>query len=917
MLLKNLISKISKAKRNIKIKGLATNSKEVKKGFIFFAIKGKKINGEKFIDEAIKKGALVIVCEKNCKFKSKNIIVIKKKYIRHFVSEIASKFYKTKPKNIIAVTGTNGKTSVADLFYQILSLNRIPVASIGTLGIKYKNKIIKTGLTSPDTISIHKYLHQLKKENINNVIIEASSHGLDQNRLDHLNFKAAVFTNFSQDHLDYHKTMKKYLNAKLILFKKILNNKSSIISDEKIKEFSILKTIAKKKNLNLFGIKKIVKKLNIIPDKNYHLFQKKNLSMAIIASRFCGLPDKKIYKSLKKVNDVSGRLELIRNFPNNIKVFIDYAHTPDALLKVLQSLNEIYEKNISLVFGCGGDRDHKKRPLMAKIANKYCKKIYVTDDNPRCENPKKIRSEIIKNINLKECFDIGNRTHAIKKAIINAEPNEVILVAGKGHEDQQIYKQKIFSISDKKIIKKIKIKGRLKLKINQNYFLNKIILKKIIKKTQLKNFNGLAIDSRMVKKNNLFLTIKGKNNDGLNFVPQALKKGAKYIITSKILKNYKKNMIKVENEFMFLKKYAKLKRSYTLAKIIAITGSAGKTSLKDLIRDLLQNFGKTHSSPKSFNNHFGVPISLSNLEIDHKYGVFEVGMSKMGEINKLSKLVQPHIGVITNIGVAHLENFKNIKGIAKAKGEIIDNIKKEGTIILNRDDKFFNYLVKRAKLNELKIVSYGQNRKSDIYPIKIYKNKDFTKMKVKVKDETLNLILKNLNTHNVLASLAILKELNLNLKNIVHNFRNFEPSEGRGKIHNIRRYNKNFKLIDESYNSNPTSLRNAINNFSLIKKIKTKKYLILGDMLELGSKSEMYHKYLSGVINSSDIDKVFIKGKKSLFTYKNLNKGKRGNIFQNDDDIDLTLENIISNNDHLMIKGSNATGVKYCMQKND
>ena len=855
------------------------------------------------------------MCEKNCKFKSKNITIIKKKYIRHSVSEIASKFYKTKPKNIIAVTGTNGKTSVADLFYQILYLNKIPVASIGTLGIKYKNKIIKTGLTSPDTISIHKYLHQLKKKNINNVIIEASSHGLDQSRLDHLNFKAAVFTNFSQDHLDYHKTMAKYLNAKLILFKKILNNKSSIISDEKIKEFSILKTIAKKKNINLFGIKKIVKKLKIIFDKNYHLFQKKNLSMAIIASRFSGLSDKKIYKSLKKVNDVSGRLELVRDFPNNIKVFIDYAHTPDALLKVLQSLNNIYEKNISLVFGCGGDRDHKKRPLMAKIANKYCKKIYVTDDNPRSENPKKIRREIIKNINLKECFDIGNRTQAIKKAIINAEPNEVILVAGKGHEDQQIYKQKIFSISDKKIIKKIKIKRRLKLKINQNYFLNKIILKKIIKKTQLKNFNGLAIDSRMIKKNNLFLTIKGKNNDGLNFVPQALKKGAKYIISSKILKNYKKNMIKVENEFMFLKKYAQLKRSYSLAKIIAITGSAGKTSLKDLIRDLLQNFGKTHYSPKSFNNHFGVPISLSNLDIDHKYGVFEVGMSKMGEINKLSKIIQPHIGVITNIGVAHLENFKNIKGIAKAKSEIIDNIKKKGTIILNRDDKFFNYLAKRAKLNELKIVSYGQNRKSDIYPIKIYKNEYLTKMKVKVKDENLNLILKNLNIYNVLASLAILKELNLNLKNIVHNFRNFEPSEGRGKIHNIRRYNKNFKLIDESYNSNPTSLRNAINNFSLIKKKKTKKYLILGDMLELGSKSEMYHKDLSGVINSSDIDKVFIKGKKSLFTYKNLNKRKRGNIFQNDDDIDLTLENIISNNDHLMIKGSNATGLNIICKK--
>ena len=915
MLLKNLINTLPKSKRKIKIKGLATNSKEVKKGFIFFAIKGQNINGEKFINEAIKKGALVIICDKGCKFQNKKITIIKKNNIRYSLSEIASKFYKFKPKNIIAVTGTNGKTSVADLFYQILSLNKIPVASIGTLGVKYKNKIIKTGLTSPDTILTHKYLQLLKNEKINNVIIEASSHGLDQNRLDHLNFKTAIFTNFSQDHLDYHKTMARYLNAKLLLFKKILPNKSSIIIDKDIDQFSILKNISKKRKLNLISIGKTMKKIENIFDNKFNTFQKKNLSMAIIASKSCGLKDEKIYKSLKKIKDVSGRLELVRTFPNNIKVFVDYAHTPDALLKVLQSLRNIYGKNISLVFGCGGDRDQKKRPLMARIANKNCKKIYVTDDNPRNENPEKIRGEIIKNISIEKSFNINNRANAIKKAISNAEPNEIVLVAGKGHEIQQIYKNKVLSISDKQIIKNISINKKENLKNNQNYFLNKFIIKKIKNNIKIKNFNGLAIDSRMIKKNNLFLTIKGKNNDGIKFIPNALRKGAKYIVSSKVIKKYKSRTIKVNNEFRFLKKYAKLKRFYSLAKIIAITGSAGKTSLKNLIKDLLQNFGKTHSSPKSFNNHFGVPISLSNLNIAHKYGVFEVGMSKIGEIKNLSKLIKPHIGIITNIGEAHIENFKNIEGIAKAKSEIIDNIKKNGTIILNRDDKFFNYLFKKAKFKKLKIVSYGKNIKSDVHPIKILKNKDFIKMRVKVKDKNLNITYKNLNLYNVLASLAVLKELNLNLFRIINNFKNYEPTEGRGKTHNIKRYNKKFKLIDESYNANPLSLRNAINNFHLIKKKKLKKYLILGDMLELGNKSEMYHKNMSKVINSSDIDKVFIKGKKTLFTYKNLDKRKRGNVFQNDDDIDLTLKNIISNNDYLMIKGSNATGLNILSKK--
>ena len=179
------------------------------------------------------------------------------------LSEISSKFYRLKPKNIFAVTGTNGKTSVADIFYQILRINNLPAASIGTLGIKYNDRIIKTHLTSPDTITLHKTLNFLKIKKINNVIIETSSHGLDQKRLHNINFKAGIFTNFSQDHLDYHKNMKSYLNAKLILFKEILNKKSTIISDSKIKPYVLLKKIAKRKKLKIFDISEETKKLNI------------------------------------------------------------------------------------------------------------------------------------------------------------------------------------------------------------------------------------------------------------------------------------------------------------------------------------------------------------------------------------------------------------------------------------------------------------------------------------------------------------------------------------------------------------------------------------------------------------------------------------------------------------------------------
>ena len=222
---------------------------------------------------------------------------------------------------MVAVTGTNGKTSVSDLFHQIFNLNKIPVASVGTLGIKYKNKIIKTNLTSPDTITLHKYLNFLKKRRIDNVIIEASSHGLDQNRLHHLNFKGAVFTNFSQDHLDYHKSMNSYLNAKLILFKKILKKNSIIISDKEIQPFKQLREIARKRKINILDVSKEIEKIKKNYSKIFVDYRIKNLAMAILSAKICGLKEKLIYQKIKKIKDVSGRLELVASYKNNIKIF--------------------------------------------------------------------------------------------------------------------------------------------------------------------------------------------------------------------------------------------------------------------------------------------------------------------------------------------------------------------------------------------------------------------------------------------------------------------------------------------------------------------------------------------------------------------------------------------------------------------
>ena len=545
---------------------------------------------------------------------------------------------------------------------------------------------------------------------------------------------------------------------------------------------------------------------------------------------------------------------------------------------------------------------------MAKIANKYCNKIYITDDNPRNENPNSIRKKLLNYISSEKSFNIPRRSIAIKRSIELAKPGEIILVAGKGHEETQIYKKKIYHNLDKKIIKRNITKPKKLSRIELNYLENISILKKIVNNVRFFEFDNLSTDTRSIKKNNLFLAIKGKKNNGNNFIKDALRKGASCVI-SDATNLFGKKIIKVKNSISFLNTFAKLNRANSSSSIIAITGSAGKTSLKNLLSQILQKFGKTHYSPKSFNNHLGVPISLSNLSSYDKYGVFEVGMNKAGEIKNLTKLIKPDLGVITNIGEAHLENFKNLKGIANAKSEIMEGIKRGGTIILNRDDNFFHYLFKKAKSNNLKIITFGKHKKSNILLKKISGKNENKKIFVNVNNNNFDFEFSDINVYNVLASIAVLNELKIDLKKIKSFIKNLQPSEGRGKRYNVLRYKKKFRFIDESFNANPLSVKNAILKFNTFKKEKFKKYLVLGEMLELGQNSKKYHEEISKVINKSDIDKVFVKGKQTIFTYKLLIKNKRGNILQNIEDIDLNLSNVISNNDYLMIKGSNATGL--------
>jgi len=935
MYLEKIIKPLNKKYKKIPVNGISFDSRNLKKGNIFFAIQGNKTSGLKYIDSAITKGASAIVSNNKINHKDTKIPFIIVKDVRKKLSEASSNLYKKKPKNIIAVTGTNGKSSVANFFYQILSFSKMSAASIGTLGIQSKKYNKKMNLTSIDSPSLHKNLQILSDKKINYVILEASSHGLEQKRLDSLNIKTAIFTNLSHDHLDYHKNMKSYFKAKQHLFINLIKKKSTVVTDEENKEFKKIKSIIKKRNLKKLTIGKKSGNIKII-NCQYNgkeqiiellinlkiiklrvsligFFQIKNLLMAALAANSCGIKLTTIFKKIHKIKSVPGRLECVATLNNNSNIILDFAHSPDALEQSLIAIQTQFNKKIVIVFGCGGERDKKKRIKMGQIAKKYCRKIFITDDNPRNENPKKIRNEIIKGCgNL--ASNIGNRKKAIASAIKELKANELLLVAGKGHETTQDYGSRIFHFSDRQQIKNV-IKKK-KLIFNKNYIPHKILKNTFNHTIKNINYEGASINTKSIKKNNIFFAIKGKNNDGHNFVKEAIRKGAIKAVVNRNIKGVSNNkIIKVKNTFSSLNSFAFNTRKYSSSTIIGVTGSVGKTTVKNLLNHILIFFGKVHCSPHSYNNKFGVPISISNLKNSTKYGIFEIGMDKKGEIKNLSSLVKPQIGIITNISEAHLKNFRSIKDIAKAKSEIIENISENGSLVLNKDSIFFDFLSRKAKKRGINVISFGVKNKSDIFLLSKKRVKNLLKIKVKVKNENFYFNIKNFNNSfikNILICIATAHILNLNLNKIKNSFSYFKIPEGRGDIKLVTKFNKKFKLIDESYNANPLSMKSAINNMSnYYTKKKEKKVAFLGDMLELGIRSKKLHRELAPLINKSNINKVFIYGKHIKETFYLLSKNKKGKIFKNLEEAYVHFRKIIRNNDLLMVKGSNATGLNH------
>ena len=479
----------------IEIFDIAIDSRLVKKNTIFFGMRGKNSDGAEFALQSAIQGAQAIVISKNSKFNLDNLL---KQYPQialiicednfSLLVEFLQIFYQPLPKNIYAITGTNGKTSSVEFIRQILSFLNVKSASIGTLGVNCENvdrqDLINFNLTTPDIVALYINLHILKKFAIDDVAIEVSSIGLDQGRIAGLEIATAGFTNFTQDHLDYHLTMEKYFFAKLQLFTKYLQHNACAVLNADVKEYNEIEKNCQKRQIKIIDYGFLAQKLKLIKidqqkiffefnGKQYQFemsasgdFQAFNLLCAlgcVLSKHNLNEDDlKHLMKKFLQLKSAQGRMQKVAQLKNNAQIFIDFAHSPDALENVLKQTRSMLDsKKLSnkvspkliVLFGCGGDRDKQKRPLMGRIACELADIVIVSDDNPRSENPQAIRQEILNGCIQKKVVEIEDRRLAIIEAIKILKDNDILILAGKGHEKYQIIGDKKIDFDEEQIVK--------------------------------------------------------------------------------------------------------------------------------------------------------------------------------------------------------------------------------------------------------------------------------------------------------------------------------------------------------------------------------------------------------------------------------------------------------------------------------
>jgi UDP-N-acetylmuramoyl-L-alanyl-D-glutamate--2,6-diaminopimelate ligase len=454
--------------QEVEIRGLSADTRTLAPGMLFAALPGAKVDGRSFIDDALARGAAAVLADPTLAGIELPVPLLLDPSPRRRLALMAARFYGRQPRHVAAVTGTNGKTSVASFTRQLWAAQGLQAASLGTLGLEAPGGRREGSLTTPDPVALHALLAEFADEGTDHLVLEASSHGLDQHRLDGVTLCAAAFTNLSRDHFDYHGSAEAYLAAKRRLFAELLPKGGIAVLNADQPEYDDLAGLCRGRGIEVLDFGRRARRLRLLEqaprsgaqrltvalDGRAHGFQSalagdfqaSNLLAALGLVLATGGDPERTLRALEGVRGAPGRLQRIGTHPSGAEVFVDYAHTPDALAKVLDALRPHTKGRLLAVFGCGGDRDPGKRPVMGQVAAGRADLVFVTDDNPRSEDSARIRAEVM--AGCPDAREIGDRAEAIESAIALLRPGDALVVAGKGHETGQIVGDRMLPFDD-------------------------------------------------------------------------------------------------------------------------------------------------------------------------------------------------------------------------------------------------------------------------------------------------------------------------------------------------------------------------------------------------------------------------------------------------------------------------------------
>lgn len=881
---------------------LCLDSRQIQAGDVFFACPGLVGDGRDYEQQAVALGACAIVREPLDQSTDPGVPVLELAGLSTQLGAIAHEWYgrPSEAMTVVAVTGTNGKTSSVQWIASAITNSEVPCGTIGTLGVTLPDGSNLGGvLTTPDVLTMHRSLAAIRDAGASVVALEASSIGLEQGRLDGVMIDIAGFTNLTHDHLDYHGSMQAYQAAKQILFSWPGLRSAVINADDTMGRELLAAPLAARKvsfSMTQAGVDLLADDIHTGADGQVfnlvtahgtaqiltRLLGEHNVANLLLVAgvlQEIGWPVPKVARIMATLVSVPGRLQIVDPVSGLGRhtsiplVVVDYAHTTDALERALEALREVANVRggrLLCVFGCGGNRDTAKRPLMGEAAARLADEVVLTTDNPRNEDPHQIIADILAGMPAQPRVE-PDRAQAILSSIWGAEPGDIVLLAGKGHETYQEVGAERRPFDDREW-------ARAAL-------------------SWLRGPN-LSTDSRTLSTGDVFLALQGDNFDGHRYLEQVQKAGASAAIVAQRQNEVKLPQIVLGDTRQALHQLAYAWRERFTLPLIAVTGSNGKTTTKEMVASILRAWlgeEQVLATLGNLNNDLGVPLSILRLRSVHQAAVLELGMNHPGEISVLAAMAQPTIALVNNAQREHQEFMHTVAAVAQENGSVLSYLPQEGVAVFPGDEEYTELWSSLSAGR--KQVRFGFDRHHEVYADDIFAEPAHTRFTLHLGNDEGTVTLATPGVHNLrnaLAAAACAQAAGAPLSAIVTGLEAFRPVSGRMQAKSLT---SGFQLIDDTYNANPDSVRAAID---VLAQLSGRKVLVLGNMAEIGDSCTEAHAEVGTYAKERGVDELLTLGNDARHAAQAF--GARAHQFEAFEDMVAYLQALEPS--HILIKGS-------------